>query len=144
MKYCYACGHRTGGEPLFCNYCGRSYDVKLCPKLHANPRTAEACSQCGIRDLSIPQPTIPILWLFLALLVQTVFALLLLSLSLPLVIAFLSDLARRSQITDRLFVGVFVVIILWAFWFMLPDASRWIIHRLLIKKSDSRDGRSPR
>ena len=118
--------------------------MKLCPRLHVNPRTAEACSQCGIRDLSIPQPRIPILWLFWTLLVQAVFALLLLSLSLPLVIAFLSDLARRSQVPDSLLLGVFVVIILWAFWIMLLDASRWIIHRSLIKKSGSHDLRIPR
>src|SRR5712691_11570899 len=141
MKYCYACGHRTGGEPLFCNSCGRSYDVKLCPKLHVNPRTAEACSQCGIRDLSIPQPRIPVLWRFLALLVQALVGLLLVSLSIPLIVAFLSDLARRSRVPDRLLLGVFAVIILWAFWVMLPDISRWIIHRSLLKKSDSHSGR---
>jgi len=135
MKYCYACGHRTGGEPLFCNFCGRSYDVKLCPKLHANPRTAEACSQCGSRDLSIPQPRIPILWGFLAVLVQAVFGLLLLSLSLRLIAAFRNDLATRSAAPDRLLVGVFIAVILWAFWIMLPDASRWIIHRSLVQKS---------
>jgi len=144
MKYCYACGHRTGGEPLFCNFCGRSYDVKLCPKLHANPRTAEACSQCGNRDLSIPQPRIPILWGFLAVLVQAVFGLLLLSLSLRLIAAFLNDLATRSAAPDRLLVGVFIAVILWAFWIMLPDASRWIIHRSLIQKSGLSNADNPR
>src|SRR5580704_8239158 len=59
MKYCFNCNHITPGMPLFCNYCGRSFDVKLCPRRHANPRTAEACSQCGSRDLSIPQPRRP-------------------------------------------------------------------------------------
>src|SRR5215472_12922424 len=60
MKYCFNCNRITPGAPLFCNYCGRSYDVKLCPRRHANPRTAEACSQCGSRDLSTPQPRRPI------------------------------------------------------------------------------------
>jgi len=109
--------------------------VKLCPKIHANPRTAEACSQCGSRDLSIPQPRIPIFWGFLAVLVQAVFGLLLLSLSLRIIAAFLNDLATRSAAPDRLLVGVFIVMILWAFWIMLPDAFRWIIHRSLIQKS---------
>ncbi|SRR5258707_9721028 len=144
MKYCYACGHRTGGEPLFCNSCGRSYAVKLCPKLHTNPRTAEACSQCGSRDLSIPQPRIPILWGFLAVLVQAVFGLLLLSLSLRIIAAFLNDLATRSAASDRQLVGVFIVMILWAFWTMLPDTSRWIIHRSLIQKSGLSNGDNPR
>jgi hypothetical protein len=135
MKYCYACGHKTQGEPLYCNSCGRSYDAKLCSKLHVNPRAAAACSQCGSRDLSIPQPKIPVLWVFLALLAQAVFGLLCLSLSLPLIVAFLNDAARRSPIPDRLFLGMFVLVLLWALWVMLPDLSRRIIRRSLIKKS---------
>jgi hypothetical protein len=58
----------TPGEPLFCNFCGRSYDGKLCPRLHPNTRVAQVCSQCGSQDLSIPQPQAtwwlsPALWL---------------------------------------------------------------------------------
>jgi hypothetical protein len=30
--------------------------VKLCPRLHVNPREANACAACGSVDLSIPQP----------------------------------------------------------------------------------------
>ena len=144
MKYCYACGHRTRGEPLFCNFCGRSYDVKLCPKLHVNSRSAEACSQCGSRDLSIPQPRIPILWPFLAALTQAVFGLFLLTLSLPVSVSFLDDLSRRSAPPDRLLVGAFILIVLWSFWIMLPDIFRGIIHRSLIQKSGSlKDENSP-
>src|SRR5215472_8494970 len=62
MKYCYQCGHLTGGEPIFCSSCGRTYDVKLCSRLHPNPRSAEVCSQCGSRDLSTPQPKVPLSW----------------------------------------------------------------------------------
>jgi hypothetical protein len=144
MKYCYACGHRTEGEPLFCNSCGRSYDVKLCPKLHVNPRTAEACSRCGSRDLSVPQPKIPILWRGLALLTQAVFGLLFLSLSLPLLAAFLEEIARRSRVSDRLLVSIFVLGMLWAFWAMLPDLYRWIIRRSLMQKSGSLNDRNTR
>src|SRR6202167_1008942 len=59
MKYCFNCNRITPGEPLFCNSCGYSYDVKLCPRRHRNPRSAQACSQCGSRDLSTPQPRRP-------------------------------------------------------------------------------------
>ena len=137
MKFCYACGHTTGGEPLFCNSCGRSYDVKLCPKLHVNPRIAEACSQCGSRDLSIPQPKIPILWKFLAILVQVVSGILILCFSIPLLVAFFADFSVGSTPNDRLFLGVFVVIILCSMWAILPDLSRQIIRRSLIRKSVS-------
>src|SRR4029077_1092644 len=86
MKYCYACGKVTGGEPFFCNFCGRSYDVKLCPRLHLNPRLGEACSQCGSRDLSIPQPKVPLAWRILAFLMQAIAGLLLVLLSVPVVL----------------------------------------------------------
>jgi len=142
MKYCYACGHRTGGEPLFCNSCGRSYDVKLCPKLHVNPRIAEACSQCGSRDLSVPQPRVPVLWQFLAILGQTVSGLLLLCVSVPVLGVFFTDLSVHTVISDWLFVGIFLLVVLWSFWIMLPDASRWIIHRSLIQKSGLFNGRN--
>ena len=62
MRYCNQCHRLTSGEPLFCNFCGRSYDSKLCPHRHPNPRNAEICSQCGSRDLSTPHPHVP-LWL---------------------------------------------------------------------------------
>src|SRR5258707_12202994 len=59
MRYFYSCNKITTGTPLFCNFCGRSSNFKLCPRLHANPRSAEDCSQCGSRDLSTPQPKVP-------------------------------------------------------------------------------------
>src|SRR5581483_10332477 len=66
MRYCNQCHRITAGEPLFCNFCGRSYDLKLCPHRHPNPRTAEVCSQCGSRDLSVPHPRVPV-WLTIVL-----------------------------------------------------------------------------
>src|SRR5438128_5766258 len=56
MRYCYQCSRMTLGEPRFCNFCGRTYDLKLCHRLHANPREAQVCSECGSRDLTTPQP----------------------------------------------------------------------------------------
>jgi DNA-directed RNA polymerase subunit RPC12/RpoP len=80
MKYCYHCGHTTGGKPLYCNSCGRTYDVKLCPKLHVNPRLANACSSCGSRVLSTPQPKVPIRWRVAQWVVQIVSAIVLICL----------------------------------------------------------------
>src|SRR5216684_2914579 len=74
MKYCYECGRMTPGEPLFCNFCGRSYDVKLCPGRHVNPRHAEVCSQCGSRDLSTPQPKVSWWWKVVALVLRVALA----------------------------------------------------------------------
>src|SRR5438552_4701604 len=58
VKFCFHCGRHTVGEPLFCNFCGRSYDVKFCPKLHANLRGTRVCSRCGSPELSTPQPRV--------------------------------------------------------------------------------------
>ena len=72
MRYCHRCRRMTGGNPLYCEHCGCTYDAKLCPRRHLNPRLAQMCSQCGSSDLSIPQPKGPwwfnlVLWLITAL-----------------------------------------------------------------------------
>jgi RNA polymerase subunit RPABC4/transcription elongation factor Spt4 len=59
MRYCHNCHRITAGKPLFCSNCGCTYRIKLCPRLHINPRAAQICSQCGSRDLSTPQPKVP-------------------------------------------------------------------------------------
>ncbi len=59
MKYCHACHKMTPGDPIFCNFCGSTYNLKFCSRLHPNPRHASVCSQCGSREMSAPQPRIP-------------------------------------------------------------------------------------
>ena len=61
MRYCHNCHRITAGKPLFCSNCACTYHLKLCPRLHVNPRAAQVCSQCGSRDLSTPHPKIPVL-----------------------------------------------------------------------------------
>jgi hypothetical protein len=41
---------------MFCSYCGRSFDVRICPRGHHNPRGAQFCAACGSADLSTPAP----------------------------------------------------------------------------------------
>src|SRR3954447_15764946 len=60
MRYCHNCHKVTTGEPLFCHSCGSTYDAKLCPARHINPRWATVCAQCGSRDLSTPAPRVPL------------------------------------------------------------------------------------
>src|SRR6185312_6331901 len=52
MRLCTKCHQITTGKPLFCNKCGSSYNVRLCSRLHVNPRAAKICSQCGSKDSS--------------------------------------------------------------------------------------------
>ena len=91
MRYCYHCERATSGEPLFCNFCGRSYDLKLCPRLHVNPRYATVCSQCGSRELSTPQPKISLGWKVVAFLLRVLCCAVLVYLSLSLLVEMLKS-----------------------------------------------------
>jgi hypothetical protein len=117
MKYCYQCGKMTAGEPLYCGTCGRTYDVKLCPRSHVNPRGAEVCSKCGSRELSTPQPKVPMSLRLLALLVRLGLGLLLFYASLSLVIALL----RTREVQQIVVVFGMLLAGLWWLWSKLPD-----------------------
>jgi hypothetical protein len=134
MKYCYQCGKMTAGDPLFCNSCGRSYDLKLCPRLHVNTRGAEVCSKCGTRELSTPQPKIPMSWRLLALLARLGLGLVLFYASLCLVIA----LIRTPEVQKVLVVLGMLLAGLWWFWSKLPD---WLQEalRALWKRKENKD-----
>lgn len=54
MRFCRNCRKFTAGRPAYCQFCARSYGVKLCPRGHRNPRAANACSECGSKELSTP------------------------------------------------------------------------------------------
>lgn len=135
MKFCQQCGHATAGEPLFCNSCGRSYDVKLCPRRHVNPRSAEVCSQCGSRDLSTPQPKVPFYWKGLGFLLQLVSGILLVLLSLSAAIHLLTSPAGENAM---ILLGLLVAL-LWALWVMLPEWFRKLVHSLLKKRGRRRE-----
>jgi hypothetical protein len=132
MKYCYECGRITGGEPLFCNFCGRSYDVKLCPRHHANPRYADCCSQCGSRELSTPQPKVSFWWRVLEFLLRVLLGVVLAALS----IALAGELLRNSVVQGCLLILALLLAGLWAIWAMLPDWLRKLVYRLLKRKQE--------
>ena len=117
MKYCYQCGKMTAGEPLYCGTCGRTYDVKLCPRAHVNPRGAEVCSKCGSRELSTPQPKVPMSLRLLALLVRLGLGLLLFYASLSLVVVLL----RTREVQQALVAFGMLLAGLWWLWSKLPD-----------------------
>lgn len=130
MKYCYECGRMTAGEPIFCNFCGRSYDVKLCPRHHPNPRIAEVCSQCGSRDLSTPQPKVSAWWKVLGWLTRILIGLFLGCLTaLLLLIALL-----RPEVQNALLGLGILLAVLWWLWSQLPNWFRKIIKKSLERK----------
>jgi hypothetical protein len=56
MRRCTSCFRFQPGRPTYCAYCGRSFDVRLCPRGHRSPRHVEFCAECGSADLSTPSP----------------------------------------------------------------------------------------
>jgi hypothetical protein len=138
MKYCFHCNHVTVGEPLFCDHCGRTYDVKLCPRLHMNPRAAEVCSQCGTRDLSTPQPKVP-LWARLVLpftvgLVGAFAGLV----SLVFILSVFQELIQRQEMqTGLVFFGILILVMWWS-WAQLPKSIRELVYRWLKRKRGTR------
>jgi uncharacterized membrane protein YvbJ len=139
MKYCYYCNRMTVGEPLFCNFCGRSYNVKLCPRLHVNQRTAEICSQCGSRDLSTPQPKVPFRARLLVVAVTMVLGTLILSLTLLFVLIFLREVFTNTNVLNALVgIGIMLALLLWI-WLKLPLWMRKAMYRLLRGKDKNRN-----
>ena len=134
MKYCYQCGRVTAGKPLYCNSCGRSYNVKLCPRSHVNPRSAEVCAQCGSRDLSTPQPHVPVLIQARAFLLSLFPGLLLVLVSVLVAFLLVRELfANPRWLAALVLLGVACGILAWI-WSELPLWFRQLVRRLLDRK----------
>lgn len=138
MTYCFHCGKLTSGEPLFCNRCGRSYDVRLCPRLHPNPRHAAVCSNCGSSELSTPQPKVPVSWRVLAFLIRVLIGFLLAVLSILVLSAVLADLLERAEVQNALLGLGMLLFVLWLLWTRLPDWLRDMIRSSMQRKERRR------
>jgi len=134
MKYCYNCNRVTIGEPLFCNFCGRSYNIKLCSKLHVNPRYAEACSHCGSRELSTPQPKVPFWATILLFLLSVIPGLLLAIFSILAIVFFVRHFLNDSDMFLALAVLQIVLGLLWWGWTQIPLCFRKAIHKMLQRR----------
>jgi hypothetical protein len=82
-----------------------------------NPRGAEVCSKCGSRELSTPQPRIPMGLRLLGILLRLGLGLLLFYASLQLVI----DLVSSPQVQRVLVALGMLLAVLWWLWSKLPD-----------------------
>lgn len=121
MRYCNRCRHITAGEdPLFCNHCGSSYDAKVCPARHVNPRTAEVCSECGSRDLSIPAPPLTFAVRILLRAVTIVPGVILVFLSALLLVGFAQAILTNEQVQLQLLVLTLLVGLLWFVYSQMP------------------------
>ena len=130
MRYCNSCHRVTIGEPLFCNFCGRSFDVKLCPHRHPNPRNADTCSQCGSGDLSTPHPRVS-LWLRLLLVILSALpGLLLLSVTILFALGLISALLTNQQLQFQFLIVGLMLAFLWYLYMHLPAFLRRFLSRL--------------
>lgn len=144
IRYCYNCDRITVGEALFCNFCGRSYNVKLCPRLHANPRNAGICSQCGSRDLSTPQPKVPLWAPILEFSLRMIPGTLLTIVSVTTVALFILALLTRPALLLPTALLLVAVAFLWWVWSQIPASFRHAIHTLLTRRRESSSGRQRR
>jgi hypothetical protein len=132
-RYCYTCGSTTTGDDVkFCNKCSCSFDVKLCPRFHENPREAECCSQCGSKDLSTPQRKIPVSWQLFAILIRLGLGLLLFYASLKL----LEALLLTPGFQQLLIMFGALLCGLWLVWSRLPDWMREALRSFWRKNDD--------
>jgi|SRR5579864_9211296 len=136
MKYCYHCGRSTAGDALFCPTCGYSFDKKVCPRLHVNPRTAEACSRCGSRDLSTPYPRVPFRSQLLEWLTRIAVGTFLVFVSALLIVAVLGDLAGHHIPSREHTVFAVLLAALWWGWGEVPDWFRILVRRELRKRKE--------
>jgi len=140
MKYCFGCGIVTAGQPLYCSHCACTFDIKLCPRRHVNPRTAEVCSQCGSRDLSRPQPRVPwwapILQWFLSVIPGAFLTLATLAVGLSGIIAIL----QNPQMIVALALLAIPFGILWWMWSEIPAWFRTKIYHLLRHRRNREHG----
>ena len=142
MRYCHNCHKVTMGDPLFCHYCGRTYDAKLCPARHLNPRWATVCSQCGSRDLSTPAPKVPFwlkpLLLGGALIPGFVLATLLILAVVGVFRAVLLNQAVQGQLLSLLI----MLVLLWWLWLHLPHFIQNAFRSLWRKSKKDKDRHS--
>jgi hypothetical protein len=129
------------GEPYFCQFCGTSYGVKLCPRMHPNPRKAQVCSRCGSRDLSTPGPKLPWWTPLLEFVFRLVPGSLLVIASLIAIFA-----VAQSDVPQTLLLALtptFLMLgVLWWAWSRLPAWFRKAIYALLKRRRDGDSRRS--
>jgi hypothetical protein len=138
MRYCNHCHRITTGNPLFCNFCGRSYNLKLCPHRHPNPRSAEICSQCGSRDLSTPQPRRSLFVQPLLVVLSALPGIALLVLSLLFLAGLVEALTSNLQLLYQATLFGLMLVFLWYLYMQLPGFLRRLLARLF-RRSHSRD-----
>jgi len=141
MKFCNNCKKLTPGQPVFCQHCGFTYDKKLCPHRHENPRSAEFCSTCGSRDFSTPHPKPALFVRFLFVVLPLLPGVLLVLLSLLAIVGVIQALLTDEQLQARFVSAVLMLGLLWYCYLKLADSFAGKAIRKLLKKGTAGKGR---
>lgn len=129
MRYCTSCRHITTGTPLFCTFCGHSFDVRLCPRLHVNARGAQVCAECGSRDLSQPQRRGSFLSRLSTTGLSVLPGALLWLLSIVVLLAFVQAVLTNQQVQGQLIAVLLLLAVLWWVYVQIPGPIKRIVHR---------------
>lgn len=102
MRFCPHCHRLNPGRPVICHYCGRTWQVRLCPRGHENPPDSQFCGICGSADLSETAGPVPF-WIWLIRIGSLIiFILLISSLNPP-----------EFNLTDQIIAQVIAITLLW-------------------------------
>jgi len=140
MKYCNHCRRITAGQPLFCMFCGRTFDVRLCPRLHVSPRHAEVCAQCGSRDLTQPHPRTTWTMRLLQVTLRRLPTLLLVVIGIVVALGMVQAVLTDQQLQGQLVVLLLIVAAGWIAWSKLPGPVRTGVRRVVTKMTKSNRG----
>src|SRR4051794_8791546 len=142
MRYCHNCHKTTTGEPLFCHSCGSTYDAKLCPARHINPRWATVCAQCGSRDLSTPAPRVPLAFRLMLLLGSLAPGLLLILLLVLAASAVIQAVLTNQAVTGQMLAAFLVLALVWWLYLQLPHFIQNMFRSLWRKPKKEKDRHS--
>jgi hypothetical protein len=112
----------------------RPENIKLCPRLHVNPRNAEACSRCGSRELSTPQPKVPFWATILLFSLSLVPGLILAIFSIAAIAFFVRHLLNTPDMLLALAILQILLGTLWWGWTQIPLFFRKTIHKMLQRR----------
>ena len=115
------------------------YNIKLCPKLHVNPCNAEACSHCGRRELSLPQPKVPFWATILLFFLSVIPGLILAIFSVVAVAFFIRHFLNAPDMLLALTILQLILGLLWWGWTEIPLFFREAIHKMLQQRRDGKN-----
>ncbi|MCK4351859.1 zinc ribbon domain-containing protein [candidate division WOR-3 bacterium] len=129
MKYCPTCGRWNQGSPVFCQYCGHTWNYRVCPRGHLNPPNARFCQECGSPDLSEPaEGRVPIFFR----LIKPLFWIFVISIGLLVFISFIKSVSNTTSLSFQSFIPSLIPIgLLLLVIFLIPGTIGRGIRRII-------------